>query len=100
MAFELTKDETVPAGVRRVACSRIDHALAVLGRPKRGASDRAVHEARKRFKEVRGALRLVRDEMGAKPFRKEKRTFRDARRPLSAARDAKVLVDTLDGLVA
>ncbi len=44
-------------------------------------------------------MRLVRGELGNKAFRRENRTFRDAGRPLSALRDAKVLVDSLDGLI-
>ena len=100
MSFELKKREAIPEGIRRVVCKRIDKALEAVGGKRRGVSDRDVHEARKRFKEIRGALRLVRDELGEKHFRRENRTFRDAGRPLSAVRDAKVLVDSLDGLIA
>lgn len=99
MSFELKKDEKIPKSVRKIVCKRIDKALARLNGKARRTSDAAVHDARKRFKEIRGTLRLVRDELGEKTFQRENRTFRDAGRPLSAVRDAKVLVDTLDGLI-
>jgi CHAD domain-containing protein len=98
MSFELKHKETVPQGIRRIACEQIEKALEVINGTKRGGSDEAVHEARKCFKQVRGALRLVRCELGDQEFRRENGTFRDAGRPLSQVRDAKVLVDTLDSL--
>jgi CHAD domain-containing protein len=100
MAFELKKGEQVPKGVRRIVGRRIDKALETLEARRKSISDPAVHAARKRFKEIRGTLRLVREEMGDKAFRRENRTFRNAGRPLSALRDAKALVDNLDKLVA
>jgi CHAD domain-containing protein len=100
MAFELEQGEKIPKGVRRIVCKRIDKALQTLKGKNGAVSDSAVHDARRRFKEIRGTLRLVRDELGDKVFRRENRTFRDAGRPLSMLRDAKVLVDSLDGLIA
>jgi CHAD domain-containing protein len=99
MSFELKRAEAVPDGIRRIVCERVEKALAVLDRNgSKTVGDEAVHDARKRFKEVRGALRMVRGELGDKQFRRENRVFRDAGRPLSEVRDAKVLVDTLDEL--
>jgi CHAD domain-containing protein len=99
MAFELKRKETVPKGIRRVVCERIENALQVLdGKRRQPPPDEAVHEARKRFKQVRGALRMVRKELGEKQFYRENRTFRDAGRPLSEVRDAKVMIETLDEL--
>ncbi len=99
MAFELKRSETVPDGIRRIAGERIDKALKLLDvNGRKTVPDKAVHEARKRFKQLRGALRMVRDEFGQKDFDRENRTFRDAGRPLSEVRDAKVMVDTLDDL--
>jgi CHAD domain-containing protein len=98
MSFQLNVDEKIPKRVRSIVRKRIDKALKVM--TARSITDRAVHEARKRFKEIRGTLRLVRGELGNKCFRRENGTFRDAGRPLSALRDAKVLLDTLEGLVA
>jgi CHAD domain-containing protein len=57
-----------------------------------------VHEARKDLKKLRAALRLVRDDIGRKAYRRENHRFRDAGRRLSAARDAEVKLDTLKAL--
>jgi CHAD domain-containing protein len=99
MAFELKAREPIPRGVRRVVCDRIDRALETFAHSQGETSDDSVHDVRKRIKQIRGALRMVRDGLGEKTFKKENRAFRDAARPLSAARDAKVLVDALDGLI-
>jgi CHAD domain-containing protein len=99
MAFELKQGEKVHKGVRRIVSRRIDKALKTLEARGKSISDPAVHDARKRFKEIRGTLRLVRGEMGDKAFERENKTFRDAGRRLSKLRDAKVLVDSLDQLV-
>lgn len=100
MSFELKKGESISKGVRRIVCKRIDDALGTLTGAAASVSDDAVHDARKRLKEIRGALRLVRGEIGEKHFRRENRAFRDAGRPLSTLRDAKVLIDSLDQLIA
>ena len=100
MTFQLKKGEKVSKGVRRIVGRRIEKAIQTLESGKKTVSDPVVHEARKRFKEIRGTLRLVRGEMGKKAFRRENKTFRDAGRSLSAVRDATVLVDRLDDLVA
>jgi CHAD domain-containing protein len=47
---------------------------------------------------VRSVLRLVRDEIGEKTYRRANRRFRDAARPLTEVRDAKALVEALDKL--
>jgi CHAD domain-containing protein len=51
------------------------------------------------LKKARAALRLVRDEVGEKTFKRENRALRDAGRLLSASRDAEVKLETLDELV-
>jgi CHAD domain-containing protein len=99
MAFEFKKDEKVSKGVRRIVDRRIEKAIQTLKSGEKTISDPVVHEARKRFKEIRGTLRLVRGEMGKKAFRRENKTFRDAGRSLSEVRDATMLVDRLDDLV-
>ena len=83
MSFALKERENIRKGIRRIACNRIEKALEAIGRKTTTVSDHAVHDARKRFKEIRGALRLVRDEIGEKTFKRENQVFRDAGRPLS-----------------
>jgi CHAD domain-containing protein len=76
---------------------QIDDVLHQLRRP--GAErDAVVHEVRKCFKKVRAVLRLVRDGLDDKVYRRENACFRDAGRPLTEVRDAKALIETLDEL--
>jgi CHAD domain-containing protein len=96
MAFRLKDGESVRKGIRRLARRQVDGALD--GLRSGGARDEVVHDARKRFKRVRSVLRLVRDEVGEKVYRRENTCLRDAGRPLTEVRDAKVLLEALDKL--
>jgi CHAD domain-containing protein len=96
MAFQLKPKEAVGKGSKRLVRRQTDAALRAL-RPG-GGDDEAVHEARKHFKRVRALLRLVRDELGEEVYRRENACFRDAGRPLTEVRDAKVLVEALGRL--
>jgi CHAD domain-containing protein len=98
VAYELGRDETLSAGVRRVALEQLDGAIESL----RGSGDRneAIHDARKRCKKLRAVLRLVRDGLGAEAYRDQNAGFRDVARRLGSARDRWVLVETVDALQA
>ncbi len=96
MAYRLEADETPAQGIKRIALEQIDKALGVLADP--SDRDEAVHDARKRFKQVRALVRLVRDEVGQDVYRTENVCFRDAGRLLSEVRASQVLVGTLDAL--
>jgi CHAD domain-containing protein len=100
VGFELTQDESVPAGIKRIETEEIDAALEQLTKKMDAEHrDKAIHEARKSFKKLRAVVRLMRDEFGDELYARENITFRDAGRPLSDARDAKVLVDAFDSLL-
>jgi CHAD domain-containing protein len=98
MAFEFKPDESVTQNVRKMARKEIGKALAELTDPPKKDRNEAVHSARKRFKKLRALLRLVRDGLGDRVYRKENVFFRDAGRPLTEVRDAKVLGEALDKL--
>jgi CHAD domain-containing protein len=83
--------------VRRVATERLDDAIGRLGDI--DDPETAVHEARKRCKEVRGLARLVAPALGAQ-FRPFDRTVRNAANQLSSMRDAHAVLATLDSLLA
>jgi CHAD domain-containing protein len=95
-AYRLRASEPVADGIRRIARGQIDSAHDDL----EGASGRklgpAVHDARKSLKRLRALVRLSRDAIGDDTYRLENNAFRDAGRKLAGARDAKVLVETLD----
>ena len=97
-SYRLKEGEPLGDGVRRIAVGRIDHALAAL----RGETDatpaEAIHEARKDLKKLRSLLRLVRGGLGAATFRSENDCFRALALELAGARDAEVMVATLDEL--
>src|SRR3954470_10433076 len=85
-------------GARSALCEQIDEACRSLAGAH--ASDVDIHGARKAIKRSRAMLRLVRDALSRRVYRLANLTLRDAGRPLSAARDARVLMESLDDLVA
>jgi CHAD domain-containing protein len=97
--YRLHPDETVPDGIRRIMGGQLDDAAEEL----EGASSRtlgkAVHEARKRTKRMRAAVRVSRDALGDEAYQRANRAFRITGRMLSGPRDAQVLIETLDALV-
>lgn len=98
MSFELNRDESLRKNIRRIVCKQIEGILETLTATD-GNQDEAVHSARKSFKKLRAVLRLLRSEIGDKAYHAENICCRDAARPLTEVRDAKILVETLDKLV-
>jgi len=88
------------AGLTRVAAGRAEKALERLHASSAGEAETAdaVHGARKDMKKLRTVLRLLRDGLGTKLYKKENARFRDAARALSETRDAEVRLETLDAL--
>jgi len=100
MAFRLEHSESLDVGVRRVATERLDDAITHLeGMATAGPAqiEKSVHEVRKRCKELRGLLRLVRPGLGA-DYTWSNRAVRDAAEQLSSLRDAQALLATLGDL--
>jgi len=106
MAFELKVNEPVGAGITRNVKNQVEKAIRYLDakdepavKPAAGESDKdAIGEVRKCFKRVRAELRLAREEFGDDLYHEENWCFRDAARPLTRVRDARVLVETADRL--
>src|SRR5262245_32270283 len=98
MSRKLELGEPGTDGVRRILRREAKRALDEL--PSGGqVKDVAVHAARKQIKRARAALRLVREPLGEKAYHRENEELRDAAQPLSAVRDAKILVEAFDRLV-
>ncbi|MCW2363320.1 MULTISPECIES: CHAD domain-containing protein [Sphingobium] len=97
MPFRFRSSGTsVEEGFRRIACERLDEALALI----RGVEEppaRIVHQLRRTCKAMRGLLRLVRPAFPA--YQTENAAFRDIAAMLSGARDSEVLIETLDSLI-
>ncbi len=96
--FALAAEERPGDGLRRIALGQIDTALDAL-RGARGSPQERVHEARKALKRLRALLRLLEDVLGENAYERESAVVRDAGRRLAQARDAEVLLSTLDALI-
>lgn len=98
MSFALKPEKSLRKEMRRIARKEMEYALAQVTKTANGSRDAAVHEARKCCKKLRALLRLVRPAISAQTYQDENTAFRNAARPLTEVRDARVLVETLDKL--
>lgn len=98
MAYRLKEREAVSTEIKRIIGEEIDKAIKELTVDIKKDRDEAIHNVRKRLKKIRAAIRLVREDLNKKAYRKENTCFRDAGRQLSSVRDAEVLLETLDKL--
>lgn len=92
MAYRYRRQEPVSQGTRRIVRERLDKAMKHLSQDG-GQLHEGIHEARKRFKEIRAVLRLARYGLGDR-YHVENRWYRDAGRALSEARDAQAVLET------
>jgi hypothetical protein len=97
--FGLMSGETAASGYRRIALAQLDLAIEHLRGESSVAPEEAVHETRKALKRVRALMRLLEGELGTKRADRERAVLRDAAARLAGARDAEVMVSTLDALV-
>lgn len=95
MASVLGSDESLAAGVKRIATEEIAGAIEDISDPARDVHE-VVHEFRKRCKKIRGLLRLVRPAFG--DFDAENGWYRDRSRVLSTLRDATSMQECLAAL--
>ncbi len=92
----LHRSESGAEGARRIAGAQIAEARRALAR--RPLSDDAVHSARKSLKKARAMLRLLRPSIGGGVYHRENAALRDAAGAFGGIRDARVLLETLEGL--
>ena len=102
MAYGFARDDaSVEEGFRRIATEILDKAIRQVDKlnvaPAGPDNDETIHQLRKGCKKLRGLYRLVRPGFGG--YARENAAIRDAAAGLSSARDAEVLVMTLDALV-
>jgi hypothetical protein len=98
MAKPLRHTKAGTTEVQRLLCHHLDQALKTL-QDNQPLSDAAVHRVRKQLKKGRADLRLLRKALGSQTYTYENTVLRDAARPLTAVRDARTFMDTLDRLV-
>lgn len=98
MAYGLRPERPVGAELRRAVRKQLTAAIAELTGP-RGANEATVHEARRRIKKVRAALRLCRDVPGS-DFRQANRRMRRVSRRLAPIADCEATGRAFDALAA
>ena len=91
----LNPSEPLPDEIQRLGQYLIQSALDQL-ETIASDPDVAVHQTRKRLKELRALLRIVRHSLGHQIYRTENSRLRDAGRLLSHARDSAVLATLFD----
>jgi CHAD domain-containing protein len=96
--YRFKRSEPLPEGIARVARGRIDDAIDELSGATDNTPEEAVHNARKDMKKLRALLRLARGELGKSVYQRENACFRDAAAALAGARDADVMLATLEKL--
>jgi hypothetical protein len=99
--FALLPSERPATGLRRIALGQLDLAIELLAaNPSGPLSEHAVHELRKSLKRLRALIRLLEGQLPEPARAQQQELLRRAGRRLAGARDAEVLVGTLDALVA
>jgi CHAD domain-containing protein len=96
MPYVIEHDESVPSAIVRIMHEQITRAREHLT-DLTVAEEKRIHDARKRFKETRALIRLVREPLGPQ-FALEDAWFRDAGRELAQFRDEAAILETLDKL--
>jgi len=95
-AQRMPSDRSATATVRAALLEHAASATRALGAPPPSAFN--VHAARKQIKRARAALRLLRGALAQATYGREDAALRRAARALNTARDARVLLRTLDAL--
>ena len=93
MAFRIRKNETLEKGIKRVGIERLQMAMDQL--ENNDNKESAIHSTRKKFKEIRALLRLIRDHVGKEFYRRENMFFRDSGREFAELRDNTVILEKL-----
>ncbi|WP_455380724.1 CHAD domain-containing protein [Acidihalobacter prosperus] len=92
MAYRFRRQESVADGVRRIVRERLDKVTGHLS-PAEDPAQSGIHEARKRFKEIRAVLRLVQGDLGDR-YLIENHWYRDAGRALAGIRELQAAIET------
>ncbi len=98
MSFRFKHKEGLSKGLRRIYTTELQAAATGLLPPEvEKDHDKAIHEARKSVKKVRGVLRLIQPQLGGE-YKKTNTRLRGVGRKLSAFRDAGAALETVEAL--
>jgi len=92
MEYTLHPEESVSDGIKRIIDGKIERAIGDIDND--SGHHETVHEVRKRCKEIRAAVRLVRPVLPT--YERENVHYRDAARRIAAVRDAHATVETFE----
>jgi CHAD domain-containing protein len=93
-------DEPLAGGFKRMATEQLELAIEQLSAGNgAGPADEAIHETRKALKRLRTMLRVIEASRGERAVAQETAALKEVASQLSAARDAEVMLATLEGLV-
>jgi CHAD domain-containing protein len=96
----LAPGEPLAAALPRMAVGQVDIVLELLAPDSQASNAYAVHETRKAIKRLRALLRLLQHQLGKAEYTRDSDALRELAQRLSGARDAEVMLATLDGLIA
>ena len=97
-SYQLRPGESLRKGVKRIVRGQLKKVREQADRLASGEKSADVHDIRKRFKRVRAVMRLVRNEIGGRAYRRDNTAIRDAGRTLSDVRNGKVMLESLAAL--
>jgi len=98
-ALGLQRSEAVAAGLRRMAIEQAELAIEELSASGDGDARRSVHEARKAIKRMRTIVRMQERRLGPGGCALEQQALRSVAARLAGARDAEVMLDTLEAVI-
>ena len=98
MAFQFEANAPLQTEFRRIAREQLQKANAEIDNPQLSRAE-AVHRVRKHCKKLRSLLRLVRPAFGGN-YQSENKNLRDCARRVAGLRDAIVMLETCDKLLA
>lgn len=95
--MELRSEEPIYGSIKRIARELNASSVEAL-KSAVGNEHEVIHNVRKNLKQMRGLLRLVRDELGDEVYNLENMHYRDVGREISEIRDATSVIGALEKL--
>jgi CHAD domain-containing protein len=96
MSFKIAASENFSEGLKSRVKEQCSQSEELIQAKEKSNPHEVIHEVRKAFKKIRGALRLVRDHIDF--YKEENVFFRDEGRRISEIRDATSVIEALDDL--
>jgi CHAD domain-containing protein len=97
LAKQIKPEQSGTKSVRKIIKKHVKDVTNIL-QSNRKLGEESVHEIRTELKKTRASLRLLRKALNSNSYHRENIHLRDAGKPFTQVRDAKVLLDTLKKL--